>query len=242
MVKYVKIIDENTRIYPYNLVNLKVDFPNTSFSPNSDLSDWDIFPVNIPPRPSDNTKNYTEELSFVDNQWVVNWVATDKTPEELLEQKKTEVRQNKQIDINSLTENLILQSAQQATTNEEIEQYKNVYPLWEDFPDGHTFTVDFKINYIDSNYVVRLFKCIQQHNKESQFTPDIIPALWSEIIFGDNGIEVWTQPIGGDGKYPYIDPLTGNPYRVTHNGFTWENNFTSGLNIWEPGVFGWTQI
>jgi hypothetical protein len=48
--------------------------------------------------------------------------------------------------------------------------------------------------------------------------------------------------IGGDGKYPLIDPATNEPYRVVHNGRLWQNNHQGGLNVWEPGVFGWTDL
>ena len=35
-----------------------------------------------------------------------------------------------------------------------------------------------------------------------------------------------------------------NPYqkgdKVTHNGKTWES--TADNNVWEPGVYGWTEV
>lgn len=94
-MKYIKVIDEQNYVYPYNLNNLKIDFPNTSFSPNSDLSDWGIHIVTITSKPTDQTKNYTESLVYENNQWIVNWVESNKTTEELVmvnENKWNEIR------------------------------------------------------------------------------------------------------------------------------------------------------
>jgi hypothetical protein len=55
-------------------------------------------------------------------------------------------------------------------------------------------------------------------------------------------IETWVQQQGNTGKYPYINPLTTKPYQVSHKSSLWENTHTGGLNVWEPGVFGWKKI
>ena len=96
-MKYLKIIDENRMVYPYHLKNLNLDFPNTSFSPNTDLSDWNIFPVKQTQRPNDLTKHYVEEVVYdeINQVWFNNWIGSDKTPEEitqLTENKWSEVR------------------------------------------------------------------------------------------------------------------------------------------------------
>lgn len=89
-MKYIRLIDQTNHIYPYDIKNLKIDFPNVSFSPNSDLSDWGIFIVNYTPQPSDITKNYTEEVHYdnVNEIWYNSWIGVDKTPEEINELKK----------------------------------------------------------------------------------------------------------------------------------------------------------
>lgn len=232
------------KTYPYTFEDLRQDYPWISFSPNGDFRYLNVYPVTVPPKPSDNTKNYTEELVYIpENQtFLVNWVGVDKTPEELTVMKKNELARNKQIDTQALLVQSLMQESQVATTLDKIASYKNLYPLWEDQPDGFQFSLEYKVNYIDSNINLRLFRCIQAHAKQASWNPVAVPALWSEIILSAGGIEVWTQPIGGDGKYPYIDPLTGLPYKVLYNGFTWENNYQAGLNVWVPGEFGWTQL
>jgi hypothetical protein len=53
----------------------------------------------------------------------------------------------------------------------------------------------------------------------------------------------WQQPIDGFDAYKLVDPITGQPDRVSHLGQTWRvtQGDGSGNNVWEPAVFGWTQ-
>lgn len=83
---------------------------------------------------------------------------------------------------------------------------------------------------------------IQSHVTSIGSQPFEGSALWRKIEEGESGIEVWSQPTGGDGMYPTIDSSTGENYLVTHNGSTWQNIHTGGLNVWEPGVFGWEEV
>ena len=71
----------------------------------------------------------------------------------------------------------------------------------------------------------------QQHTSQPEFTPDLIPAL--------------VVPYRAPGVVsPWVQPESNNSYqigeRVTHNGSVWECNTAN--NVWEPGVFGWTEI
>lgn len=60
------------------------------------------------------------------------------------------------------------------------------------------------------------------------------PVGWHQVV--EEGYPIWTQPTGGDGKWP-LGSI------VTHKDMVWEatQGDGSGLNVWEPGVFGWTQ-
>lgn len=55
-------------------------------------------------------------------------------------------------------------------------------------------------------------------------------------------ITTWIQPINQFTAYFLVNQFTGEPDEVTHNGQTWfaSQGDGAGLNIWEPGVFGWT--
>lgn len=77
----------------------------------------------------------------------------------------------------------------------------------------------------------KLYRCIQAHTTQSDWTPPQVPALWSET-FAPGTIGPWVQPTGAHDAYAL-------GAQVTHNGSTWTS--TVDDNVWEPGVFGWEQ-
>ena len=92
-------------------------------------------------------------------------------------------------------------------------------------------------------YRGRLYKCLQSHVAQEDWTPDAAPSLWAEILPGQAG----NTP--GDGTIPEWErPGSTNGYatgdRVTHNGVVWESTIDN--NVWEPGATGtenlWKQI
>ena len=81
-------------------------------------------------------------------------------------------------------------------------------------------------------YEGNLYKCIQAHTAQSDWTPDTAVSLWVKV--DDPSIEwpEWHQPQGAHDAYAMGD-------KVSHNGKHWIS--TADANIWEPGVFGWTE-
>lgn len=75
-----------------------------------------------------------------------------------------------------------------------------------------------------------LYKCVQSHTSQDDWTPDITPALWT-VVSVDEWPE-WRQPIGSQDAYMVGD-------KVSHNGKHWIS--TADNNVWEPGVYGWKQ-
>lgn len=68
------------------------------------------------------------------------------------------------------------------------------------------------------------------------------PALVRRVrVPGEIG--PWVQPIDANDAYRPANRFTGQPDRVTHNGFTWRcaQGDANGNNVWQPGVFGWVQ-
>ena len=101
-----------------------------------------------------------------------------------------------------------------------------MYPQW---TAEEIYPANFFVQYND-----KLYKSLQFHSAQSQWTPDVALSLWAEILPGqeDTPIGEWVQP---DSTNPY---MTGD--KVTHNGQIWES--TIDYNIWEPGIYGWIQI
>ena len=55
---------------------------------------------------------------------------------------------------------------------------------------------------------------------------------WREVV-SDGGVVAWVQPTGAHDAYQTDD-------RVTHNSKIWVS--THADNVWEPGVFGWSEV
>lgn len=77
-----------------------------------------------------------------------------------------------------------------------------------------------------------LYKCVQAHTSQSDWTPDVTPALW--IKAGDPAEEwpAWSQPVGSHDAYAKGD-------KVSHGGKHWISDVDG--NVWEPGVYGWSE-
>ena len=101
---YVLAPNQTVETYPYSIGALRRDNPSTSFPRNpSDamLASWNVFPVTNKPAPNYNpaTENCNQvDPTFVDNQWVMTWLVTPATPEQIAERteaKANEVRQRR---------------------------------------------------------------------------------------------------------------------------------------------------
>lgn len=69
--------------------------------------------------------------------------------------------------------------------------------------------------------------------------PETYPALM--MMARVPGVATqWRQPLGSFDAYLLVEPFTGLPEQVLHNGKKWTNN--TPANVWEPGVFGWTVV
>lgn len=81
-------------------------------------------------------------------------------------------------------------------------------------------------------YGDKLYKCVQAHTSQAGWEPDKAASLWS--ITSDPAEEwpEWSQPIGAHDAY-------GQGDKVSHNGKHWTSDVAA--NVWEPGVYGWTQ-
>ena len=83
-------------------------------------------------------------------------------------------------------------------------------------------------------YEDELYKCVQAHTTQSDWTPDITPALW--VIKSAPGvIPEWVQPAGAHDAYNIGD-------KVTYNGHIWESSIDA--NVWSPSAYpaGWTDL
>ena len=80
-------------------------------------------------------------------------------------------------------------------------------------------------------YDGKLYRVIQPHTSQPDWTPDKVPALLVRVSVEE--FPEWVQPTGAHDAYNKGD-------KVTHNGLRWISAADS--NVWEPGVYGWTNI
>lgn len=118
-----------------------------------------------------------------------------------------------------------LLSLRGAATDEQAVEAPAVYPSWK---EGIQYELDERVLYNDV-----LYKVVTAHTSQSDWTPDVAPSLFAQVLIPDvNVIPEWVQP---DSTNPY---MIGD--KVTHNGKTWVS--TVDNNVWEPGAYGWDEI
>ena len=73
-----------------------------------------------------------------------------------------------------------------------------------------------------------LYKCVQAHTSQTDWTPDAIPALW--VVVSIDEYPEWVQPTGAHDAYN-----TGD--KVSYNG----KHYVCAIdaNTYAPDVYGW---
>jgi hypothetical protein len=95
---------------------------------------------------------------------------------------------------------------------------------------------------VDTNYVMgqrirygeKLYRCEQSHTSQADWTPDLTPALWTEVA-EPGSIPVWRQPTGAQDAYTQGDKVR----YPDEDGEVWVSDVD--YNTWAPGVYGWTK-
>lgn len=113
-----------------------------------------------------------------------------------------------------------------AAVNDEIavELPTGLFPAWQ---TATAYAVGDRVEYGG-----KLYKAVQAHTSQDDWTPDQTPALWVEIA-KPGEIPEWRQPAGAHDAYHIGD-------KVRHNGKVWI--CVSDNNVYEPGVYGWDEV
>ena len=126
---------------------------------------------------------------------------------------------------------MVAQIQAQSLTDERAFAVKDIYPVWDgngvSYPEGYYLT-----------YSGTLYKVLQAHTSQADWSPDAAPSLFAEVLPGQDGTEIGER----------VQPGSTNPYmtgdRVTHNGKTWESLVDN--NVWKPGAQGsealWQEV
>ena len=115
-----------------------------------------------------------------------------------------------------------MDTAAAALTDETALGAMALYSLWE---VGKAYAVNDRRRYGDF-----LYRCVQAHTSQADWTPDAVPALWVKISTEE--WPEWVQPTGAHDAYN-----TGD--KVTYNGKRYVSRIDA--NVYSPEVYpaGW---
>ena len=79
--------------------------------------------------------------------------------------------------------------------NEAALECVELFPAWE---NGKEYTVETRIQYGG-----KLYRCVQAHTSQSDWTPPVAVSLWSEVTVDQTtGYDEWKQPTGSIPRSP----------------------------------------
>jgi len=107
-------------------------------------------------------------------------------------------------------------------------EYADLYPAWNPMK---AYVVDEIVKYgLNVDGETQLYKVIQAHTSQADWTPDVATSLYKKVGFTDEGVAVWTQPLGATDAYMKGDV-------VSFEGQIWVSIVDN--NVWQPNVYGW---
>lgn len=121
----------------------------------------------------------------------------------------------------------LIRKAAESLSDEDALAGAEMFAPW---TSGVTYSIGTRVRYGD-----KLYKTVQAHTSQDDWTPDVTPALWTEVTLPGE-IPVWKQPTGAQDVYNIGDKV----YYPDKNGDIWES--TVDNNSWEPGVYGWKLV
>ena len=97
-----------------------------------------------------------------------------------------------------------------------------LHPHW---AAGQAYAAGYKVQHGGT-----LYKCLQAHTSQADWTPDATPALW--VVVSIDEFPEWVQPTGAHDAYN-----TGD--KVSYNGKHYV--CTIDANTYAPDVYGWKE-
>ena len=129
-----------------------------------------------------------------------------------------------EIDKNKLTSDIVFVLLAENGTLDEVTatEHLDVFAQWEP-------NVSYTAGHLRA-YQDKLYRCLQAHTSQEDWTPDKVPALWKEAGNPADEWPQWSQPIGAVDAYMKGD-------KVSYEG----NHYISDVdnNVWSPTTYGW---
>ncbi len=112
-------------------------------------------------------------------------------------------------------------------------EVSSVYPAWE---AGRAYETGDILQYgVNSVGDPQLYKVVQAHTSQEDWTPDATASLYSALGLNGQGYPIWTQPSGAHDAYN-----TGDI--VDYNGTLYQSLIDG--NTWSPEAYpqGWQVV
>ena len=138
--------------------------------------------------------------------------------------KKTPMSEKELMEVSSL---VFVQLAQDGTLDDvTISEHPSLFPSWSPDWTGKAGTI-----LMDEG---ELYRSIHDVTNAAQNTkPSTTPSMWTRISDPTQKYPEWVQPIGAHDAYAAGD-------KASHSGKNWVSDIDG--NIWEPGVYGWSEV
>ena len=121
----------------------------------------------------------------------------------------------------------LIEKAAVSLTDEDALGGVELFPAW---AAGVDYALDVRVRYGE-----KLYKCVQAHTSQCEWTPPDTPALWTEVA-KPGEIPIWRQPTGAQNAYNKGDKV----HYPDRDGPVYVSIVDS--NVWEPGVYGWEVV
>ena len=120
-----------------------------------------------------------------------------------------------------------IKAARKKMPDEDALDIMDFFPVW---AIGVQYDINDKVQYNN-----KLYKVVQAHTSQVDWTPDAVHALYTEIA-KPHEIPVWRQPTGAQDAY-----MTGDKVHYpTESDPVYES--TVDNNVWTPDVYGWRIV
>lgn len=117
-----------------------------------------------------------------------------------------------------------IEKAAVSLPDEDALEAVELFPLWK---SDTAYATDIRVGYNG-----KLYRCVQAHTSQSDWTPDVTPALWTEVA-KPGEIPVWKQPTGAQDAYRIGDKV----HYPTKEDTVYI--CTVDYNVYAPDVYGW---
>jgi len=121
----------------------------------------------------------------------------------------------------------LLHKASASLPDEDALEAVELFPGW-------SINTDYAVG-VRVRFEGKLYKCVQAHTSQEDWTPDITPALWVDVA-EPGTIPVWRQPTGAHDAYMKDDlvhyPEIDDPVYIS----------TIDNNVYAPDQYGWEEV